>query len=128
VVAGVNGLVCLYALLAALALVAGERRGLVALLRTAGARPPDVVAVFAGAAILLVLLAAPAALAGERFVLGPLVGRLAADYATLGLAPSTAQVALAAGGLGLAAGLAALLTARRAMSTPVVEGLREVPA
>ncbi len=126
VVAAVNGLVCLYALLAALALVAGERRGLVALLRAVGARRRDVLAVFAGAAGLLVLLAAPVALATELLALGPLVGRLAADYAVLGLAPSAAQTLVAGAALALAASIAALLTARRALSTPVVDGLAEV--
>jgi ABC-type antimicrobial peptide transport system permease subunit len=125
VVAAVNGLVCLYAVLAALALVAGERRSLVALLRAVGGRRRDVAAVFAGAAGLLVLLAAPAALVLERLVLGPLVAHLAAGYAGIALAPSPAQTALAAAGLALVAATAAAVTTRRALSAPVVAGLRE---
>ncbi|MDQ6751357.1 MAG: hypothetical protein M3Z33_11470 [Actinomycetota bacterium] len=125
VVAGVNGLVCLYAIVAALALVAGERRSLVALLRSGGARRCDVALVFGGAAVLLVMLAIPVALLAERFAVGPLVAHLAAGYASLQVTPSVIQTSLVILGLLLFAALASLLTARRALATPVVSGLRE---
>ena len=97
------GLVCLYALVQALAMTARERRGAVALLRAVGGDGRTVAAVLAGAAL---AVAVPAALAGvllEWLVLGPLVARLAAGYADLPLAPSGGQAALVIGGL-LAAG------------------------
>ena len=75
------GLVCLYALVQALAVTARERRGAVALLRATGGDALTVGFVLAGAAL---AVAAPAALAGallERAVLGPLVGRLATGFA-----------------------------------------------
>ena len=108
------GLVCLYALVQALAMTARERRGSVALLRACGGGDGAV--------------AAPAAVAGialQALVLGPLVGRLAAGYAELPLAPGTGQVALVAGGLAALAAAATALVARRAMREPVVAGLRE---
>lgn len=124
VVAGVNGLVCLYAIIAALALVAGERRGLVALLRAVGARRRDVTAVFGGAAALLIVLALPLGLLAERFVVGPLVAHLAATYASLPITPSLGAEAIVAAGLGCVGLLAAMLTARRALHEPVLAGLR----
>lgn len=125
VVAGVNGLLCLYAIVAALALVGGERRGLVALLRSAGARRSDVALVFGGAAMLLVVLAIPVALLAERFAVGPLVAHLAASYASLQVIPSAVETATVVIGLLLLGGLASLLTTRRALGVPVVSGLRE---
>ena len=119
------GLVCLYALIQALALTARERRGAVALLRAVGGDTRTVAAVLAGAAL---VVAVPAAIAGvllEWLVLGPLVARLAAGYADLPLAPSPGQVALVVGGLlGLSAAATALV-ARRTMRERVIEGLRE---
>ena len=75
------GLVCLYALVQALAMTARERRGAIALLRASGADATTVALVLAGAAL---AVAVPAAIAGvllEWLVLGPLVARLAAGYA-----------------------------------------------
>jgi len=119
------GLVCLYALIQALAMTARERRGAVALLRASGGDARTVATVLAGAAL---VVAVPAALAGillEWLVLGPLVARLAAGYATLPLAPTAGQVALVLGGLGLLAAGATAVVARRAMREPVIAGLRE---
>ncbi len=119
------GLVCLYALIQALAMTARERRGAVALLRACGGDARTVATVFAGAAL---VVAVPAAVAGvllEWLVLGPLVARLAAGFAALPLAPSAGHVALVLGGLGLLAAAATAVVARRTMREPVIAGLRE---
>ena len=119
------GLVCLYALVQALAMTARERRGAVALLRACGGDGRTVGLVLAGAAA---AVAAPAALLGvllETVLFGPAVARLAAGFAALPLAPRPGQVALVVAGLlGLAA-LATLVVARRVLREPVVAGLRE---
>jgi ABC-type lipoprotein release transport system permease subunit len=124
-VAIVNALVCLYALVQALGLVARERRPTLALLRATGAEGATVGAVLAGAALAVALPAAVLALALERLVLAPLVGRLAAGYADLGPQSSAGQAALALGGLALLAIVAAAWVARRATADPPVGGLRE---
>jgi ABC-type lipoprotein release transport system permease subunit len=119
------GLVCLYALIQALAMTARDRRGAIALLRACGGDDGTVATVFAGAAL---AVAVPAAIAGvllEWLVLGPLVARLAASFASLPLAPSLGQAALVLGGLALLAAAATAVVARRTMREPVVEGLRE---
>jgi ABC-type lipoprotein release transport system permease subunit len=119
------GLVCLYALIQALAMTARERRGAVALLRACGGDTATIAAVFAGAAL---AVAVPAAIAGvllEWLVLGPLVARLAAGFADLPLAPSAGQVALVLGGVLALAAAATALVARRTMREPVIAGLRE---
>jgi hypothetical protein len=119
------GLVCLYALVQALAMTARERRGAVALLRACGGDDRTVATVLAGAAL---AVAVPAAIAGvllEWLVIGPLVARLAAGFASLPLAPSPGQVALVLGGLALIAAAATAVVARRAMREPVIAGLRE---
>jgi ABC-type lipoprotein release transport system permease subunit len=119
------GLVCLYALIQALAMTARERRGAVALLRACGGDARTVATVLAGAAL---AVAVPAALAGvllEWLVLGPLVGRLAAGYAALPLAPSAGQVAVVLALLALLAAAATAVVARRMMREPVIAGLRE---
>ncbi|HKE81187.1 MAG TPA: ABC transporter permease [Solirubrobacteraceae bacterium] len=124
-VAIVDALVCLYALVQALGVVARERRPTLALLRATGAEGPTVGAVLAGAALAVALPAAVLAILLERFVLAPLVARLAAGYADLGPQSSTGQAALALGGLALLGLLAAAWVARRAIAEAPVEGLRE---
>jgi len=119
------GLVCLYALIQALAMTARERRGAVALLRACGGDARTVATVLAGAAL---VVAVPAAIAGvllEWLVLGPLVARLAAGFASLPLAPSAGQVALVLGGLAVLAAAATAIVARRTMREPPIAGLRE---
>jgi ABC-type lipoprotein release transport system permease subunit len=119
------GLVCLYALIQALAMTARERRGAVALLRAVGGDAGTVATVLGGAAL---VVAVPAALAGvllEWLVLGPVVARLAAGFADLPLAPSAGQVALVVGGLLALSAAATALVARRTMREPVIAGLRE---
>jgi putative ABC transport system permease protein len=124
-VAVIDALVCLYALVQALGLVARERRPTLALLRATGAEGATVGAVLAGAALAVAVPAAVVALALERLVLAPLVGQLAAGYADLGPRSSVSQVALALGGLALLSVIAAAWVARGAMAEPPVVGLRE---
>jgi ABC-type lipoprotein release transport system permease subunit len=124
-VAVVDALVCLYALVQALGLVARERRPTLALLRATGAEGATVGAVLAGAALAVAVPAAILALALERLVLAPLVSRLGAGYADLGPQSSPGQVALALGGLALLSLVAAAWVARRALAEAPVGGLRE---
>ena len=120
------GLVCLYALVQALAMTARERRGAVALLRACGGDARTVALVLAGAAAAVAL---PAALAGvvlEWAVLGPLVARLAAGFASLPLAPSAGPGrARASPACSRSPRAATALVARRVLREPVVAGLRE---
>jgi len=118
------GLVCLYALLQALAATARERRGAIALLRAGGADSISLALVFAGAAISVVLPAAAVAVALEATLFSPLVARLAADFASLPLGASAGQAVLMVAGLLLFALVSTSLVARSALRTPIVEGLR----
>jgi putative ABC transport system permease protein len=124
-VAIVDALVCLYALVQALGLVARERRPTLALLRATGAESSTVAAVLAGAALAVALPAALVALALERLVLAPLVGHLAAGYADVGPRSSVGQAAVAVGGLAVLGVVAAAWVTRRAVAEPPVAGLRE---
>jgi ABC-type lipoprotein release transport system permease subunit len=119
------GLVCLYALVQALAVTARERRGAVALLRACGADAATVALVLAGASA---AVAGPAALAGvalATFAFAPLVAQLAASFASLPIAPTGAQMALVVAGLLALAAAATALVARRVLREPVVAGLRD---
>ncbi len=118
-------LVCLYALVQALAVTARERRGAVALLRACGGDAETVALVLLGAAAAVAVPAAVAGVVLEIVVLGPLVARLAAGFATLPIAPGAGQVLLVVGGLLALAALATALVARRVLREPVVLGLRE---
>jgi hypothetical protein len=119
------GLVCLYALVQGLATTARERRGAVALLRACGGDASTVATVLLGAAAAVALPGAIAGVALELIVLGPLVARLAAGFASLPIAPGTGQVVLVVTGLLALAALATALVARRVLREPVVLGLRE---
>jgi ABC-type lipoprotein release transport system permease subunit len=119
------GLVCLYALIQALAMTARERRGAVALLRACGADGPTVALVLLGAAAAVALPGALLGVALEAAVLGPLVAQLAAGFASLPIAPSGGQVVLVVTGLLALAAAATALVARRVLREPVVAGLRE---
>ncbi len=122
-VAVVDGLVCLYALIQACALTVQERRRTVAVLRACGGGPWAVRRVLLGAALALVVPAAVVGVALEALLLGPWLGRLAANYATLPLHTTAAQVLVIAAGLLLAAGAAALWVARQAGRDSVIAGL-----
>ncbi len=65
-VAAINALVCLYALVQALALTATERRGTLAVMRSFGAGRRHVLLVLGGAALAQVALAAPRSCSEER--------------------------------------------------------------
>ena len=119
------GLVCLYALVQALAVTTRERRGAVALLRACGADSASVARLLAGAALAVALPAAVLAVVLERLAFAPLVASLAAGYAELPLGAAPGQVLLVVAGLGLLAALATALVARRAAREPIVAGLRE---
>jgi ABC-type lipoprotein release transport system permease subunit len=119
------GLVCLYALVQALAMTARERRGAVALLRACGGDAHTVACVLAGAAAAVAVPGALLGVALELTVFGPLVARLAAGFAALPIAPTGGQVALVVAGLLALAGAATALVARRVLREPVVAGLRE---
>ena len=119
------GLVCLYALVQALAVTARERRGAVALLRACGGDAVTVALVLAGAAAAVAVPGALLGVALEAAVLGPLVARLAAGFASLPIAPSLGQVVLVVLGLLVLAAAATALVARRVLREPVVLGLRE---
>ena len=119
------GLVCLYALVQALAMTARERRGAVAVLRACGGDARAVATVLAGAAAAVALPAAVAGVLLEWAVLGPLVARLAAGFATLPLAPAPGHVAIVLVGLTALTAGATALVARRVLREPVVTGLRE---
>jgi ABC-type lipoprotein release transport system permease subunit len=123
-VALVDGVVCLYILVQSLALTARERRSTIAVLRASGAGAREVRLVLLGAALVVALGAAPAAVALEQLVFGPAVSGLAADYVSLPLGAGLGEVALVVAGLFALAALAALLTARRLERERVVAGLR----
>ena len=125
VVAGVNGLICLFVLVQALAVLAAERRRTIAVLRAGGAQRGTVALVLLGTAALVVALAAPAGILAERFVLGPAAARLAAGYASLPLGASPGQIAAVVAGLGTIAAAAAAWTAGRVERDPVAAALRE---
>jgi putative ABC transport system permease protein len=118
-------LVCLYALVQALAVTARERRRAVALLRACGGDGGTVALVLLGAAAAVAIPGAVAGVALEIAVLGPVVARLAAGFATLPIAPGAGQVLLVVAGLLALAAVATALVARRVLREPVVLGLRE---
>jgi len=123
-VALVDGIVCLYILVQALALTAHERRSTIAVLRASGAGRREVRLVLFGAALVAVLGAAPAAVALELLVLAPAVSRLAASYVSLPLGVDLGQIAVVVLALVLLAAAAAALAARQLGRERVVSGLR----
>jgi ABC-type antimicrobial peptide transport system permease subunit len=125
VLAGLTGVVCLYALVQGLALTARERRTTVAVLRATGAGRREIASLFAGAAVATIVPALLLGVAVHQWVLAPAVAHLAAGYADLPIGTGALELTIVA--LGLAAlglGAAAWMT-RRAGREPVVAGLRE---
>ncbi|MBV9213067.1 MAG: ABC transporter permease [Actinobacteria bacterium] len=124
-VAGIDALICLYALTQALALTARERRGVIALLRALGSGRGAISGVFAGSAFALLVPALALGALLERELLGPLVSRLGASYVSLPIAARPGELALVAA-VAAAIGVgAALRTGRRLVREPVLAGLRE---
>ena len=73
----------------------------------------------------VVLAAIVVGLAGERWLVGPAVARLAASYVSLSLAPSATAVAVTAAGLIAGAAVTVLWATRLVTRGPVVAWLRE---
>jgi hypothetical protein len=117
------GLVCLAAITQALALTARDRRRALAVLRASGASGRTLGTLLGGAAAAVLLPALGLALALERLVLGPIVARLTADYATLPLHSSGVGLAVLGSGLALAGAIATLAATRTATREPVASGL-----
>ena len=122
-VALIDGLVCLYTLIQALALTAHERRGTIAVLRASGAGGGGVRLLLAGAALAVVAPAALVAVLLERLLLGPQLGHIAAGYVSLALAAGPVEVAAVIVGLALLSAIAVWWVARRACREPIVAGL-----
>jgi ABC-type lipoprotein release transport system permease subunit len=122
-VAIVDGLVCLYALIQACALTVFERRRTIAVLRACGAGGTAVAWVLAGAVTMLVVPAAVAGIALERFVFGPALSHLAENYATLPLQAGAPEILAVLVGLTLAAVAAVAYVSSQAARESVVEGL-----
>ena len=125
VVAVLDALVCLYALVQALGLVARERRPTLALLRATGAPAATIRLVLLGAAFALALPAVLLAVALERWVLAPLTGDLAAGYADLAGGATGLQALAVAAAFSVLSVLAAMRVAGRVLDEPPVVGLRE---
>jgi ABC-type lipoprotein release transport system permease subunit len=122
-VAVVDGLVCLYTLVQALALVAVERRETIAVLRACGAGRAAVQQLLAGAAIVVVVPAVVVGVALERLVLGPSMSHIAEGYATLPLGASAEIIEVVVLGLLALAGGAVLWVSRQAAREPITAGL-----
>jgi len=123
VVAIVDGLVCLYALIQTCAITLQERRSTVAVLRATGAGFAAVARLLIGVVLALVIPAAVLGILIERLVLGPALAKLAASYATLELSAGLSEIAAVIVGLLVACAIAVLWVTRRATSETVVEGL-----
>ena len=123
VVAIVDGLVCLYALLQTCAITLQERRSTVAVLRATGAGFLAVSRLLLGVVLALVLPAAVLGIVIERLVLGPALANLAVNYATLELGAGLSQIAVVVVGLLVACVIAVVWVTRRATTETVVQGL-----
>jgi ABC-type lipoprotein release transport system permease subunit len=122
-VAIVDGLVCLYALIQACALTVFERRRTLAVLRASGAGAGAIARLLGGAVAVIVVPAAIAGVALERLVLGPALSHLAEGYATLPLAAGPGPVLAVLAGLVLAGAVAVGWVTAATTRRPVVEGL-----
>ncbi|HSZ06652.1 MAG TPA: ABC transporter permease [Solirubrobacteraceae bacterium] len=122
-IAVVDWLVCLYALLQALALTAHERRGAIALLRACGAGAGSVRMLLAGAALAVLVPAALVGIVLERLLLGPAMAAIAAGYASLPLSAGPLEITVLLLGLALLATGAVWWVARRTSREPIARGL-----
>ena len=123
VVAVVNGLICLFIFVQALAVTAAERRKSLAVLRAAGADRRTITLVLSGAAFAVMSWRSRSGSLRE-VLLGPLVSRLAAGYATPGLATPAVQVLIVVAALTVLALVAASRVSRHAERTPIHTDLR----
>lgn len=119
------GLVCLYALIQALALTSRERRRAIATLRAGGAGAGALRRLLLGAAVTVCVPALALGWALQAAVLSPGVARLTAGYADLSPVPTVPEVGLVVVGLTVLAAVAAGWTARGLLREPIVAGLRE---
>jgi ABC-type lipoprotein release transport system permease subunit len=124
-VAVLDGLVCVYALAQMLALIARERRRAVAIVRALGGSRAQVLAVFAGSALVIAAAAAPLGIVAQRVVLGPLVANLAVSYVTLSLGAGAQPITFVLAGIVVAVGGAAAWATRSATAEAIVVPLRE---
>jgi ABC-type lipoprotein release transport system permease subunit len=124
-IAVIDGLVCLYAVVQMLALTAYERRSSIALIRACGAGRLQVAAVFAGAALVVALVAASVAILAERLLLGPRAADLAASYAVISLAAGPREVAVVLAGVVVVGAAASAWVGRQAVRDPIVRALRQ---
>jgi hypothetical protein len=122
-IAGVDGLVCLYTLVQALALTASERSATIAVLRACGAGRGAVLALLAGAGAAVVLPAAVIGVVLERTLLGPAMARIAANYVSLPLAAGAGVIGVVLIGLVVLAALAVLWVAHQSTREPIAAGL-----
>jgi ABC-type lipoprotein release transport system permease subunit len=124
-VAILDALVCLYAIAQLLALTVQERRGGLATVRALGGRHRQLAGIVAGAATPVVVLAILVGVVAQRWLVGPVVARLAASYVSLTLEPSAAAVGLTALGLLVGTAVTVLWATRLVMRGPVVAWMRE---
>jgi ABC-type antimicrobial peptide transport system permease subunit len=122
-VAIVDGLVCIYALVQACALTMQERRRTVAVLRACGGGGSAIRRLLLGTVLALVLPAAIAGIALERFLFGPALAHLAAGYTSLDLTPTLSEVVAILAGLAVAGGASILWVSHAATRESVVVGL-----
>ncbi len=123
VVAVVDGLVCLFALIQTCALTVQERRRTIAVIRATGAGSGAVARLLAGVVLTLVIPAGVLGILLERLVLGPALAHLAASYATLELGAAYWQMAVVLAGLLVAGAVAVGWVTRQATRETVVKGL-----
>ena len=122
-IAIVDGLVCVYALMQACALIVQERRSTIAVLRACGGGAPAIARLLIGAVLALVVPAAIVGVVLQHWILGPALSHLAADYATLPLHAGAGEIALVVAGLSLAGALAVGWVTYRAQRNSVLDGL-----
>jgi hypothetical protein len=122
-VAVVDGLVCLYALIQACALTVQERRRTLSVVRAFGAGGSAVRRLLIGAVVALVVPAAALGILVERFVLGPVLARLAVSYVALSLDASLLEIALVVAGLAIAGAVAVVWVGRQTTRESVIAGL-----
>jgi hypothetical protein len=123
VVAVVDGLVCLYALIQACGLTVQEQRRTLAVLRAVGAGGSAVVRLLIGTVLALIVPAAVLGVMLEELLFGPELSRLAINYAVLDLGAGLTEVLAVLGGLGVAAAVAVAWVSRGAARESVVRGL-----